>query len=87
MVPSTTLNTSDAEPLATYDGEGGTTSVNAVYTQSGPYMLNYTGNTINELLGLVYDNREALSSLDTYVDDKINTKLEEDITQAIDDEY
>lgn len=87
MVPSTELNTNNTEPIAFDNGNGGSTLINAEFTTSHPYILNYSGETINALLDLVYNNREALSSLDTYVDDKINTKLDEDITQALDDEY
>lgn len=87
MVPSTELNTDAAEMLLASNESGEGTPVHASFTATRPYVLGYTGDTINELLDLVYNNNEALSSLDTYVDDKINAKLEEDITQALDDEY
>lgn len=87
MVPSTELNTNNAEILLASSESGEGTPVHAEFTATRPYVLGYTGDIINELLDLVYNNREALSSLDTYVDDKINTKLDEDITQALDDEY
>lgn len=87
MVPSTELNTNNAEMLVVSNESGEDTPVHAEFTATRPYVLDYTGDTINELLDLVYNNHEALSSLDTYVDDKINAKLEENITQALDDEY
>lgn len=87
MVPSTELNTDATEMLLVSNESGEDTPIHASFTTTRPYVLGYTGDTINELLDLVYNNSEALSSLDSYVDDKINAQLEENITQALDDEY